>query len=366
MTRGDTDTAADPLPVFCARLKRLWEAAGLTQKSLARAAGLSTSQISDILNGKIKRLPDWGVVNKVVRACLAHAQKTGKPLPVDIRDERDWRRRYADLEQDFDTAVRPRRSTQAAAEWTVKTVGQYDPFDLEVHRVLLPTGTASLADDPEPLTPYLKRDHDNELRAALRRAAAGGPSMFAVLAGDSCTGKTRALYQALREVVPDWPLLRPADADELLELLHEGQFRPGRVLWLNETQRHLYGTSGKRAATLLRSTLMATDSAVAVGALWPRPYLEELTALGNSPDVHAAARALLGSPRTHHITVPDCLTGHQQQELAALAATDKRLAAAIAASGPDGDVIQHLVGGPELLHAYTTGRVQTKYVRNPH
>ena len=183
--------------------------------------------------------------------------------------------------------------------------------------------------------------------------AAGGPSVFAVLAGGSCTGKTRALYQGLREVVPNWPLLRPFDADELVELLQEGRFRAGTVLWLNETQRHLYAASGERAASLLRTALENTRGAVAVGALWPRPYLEELTAVGNSPDVHAAARALLDGPRTHRITVPDRLTAHQQREFAKLATADERMGAALAASGPDGDVIQHLTGGPELLHAYT-------------
>ena len=178
---------------------------------------------------------------------------------------------------------------EAATERTVETVRECDPFDLGVHRVLPPTGTVSLADDTEPLSPYLKPNHDNEVRAALRRGAGGGPSVLAVLAGDSCTGKTRALYEALGEVVPDWLLLRPADADELLGAAAGGPVpgRDGAVA--QSTQRHLYGTSGERAATLLRSTLAATDGAVAVGALWSRPYLEELTAAGNSPDAHAAA-----------------------------------------------------------------------------
>jgi hypothetical protein len=165
------------------------------------------------------------------------------------------------------------------------------------------------------------------------------------------------------EVVADWPLLRPADADELLDLLQKGRFRSGTVLWLNETQRYLDSIPGGRAASLLRSTLAATDGAVAVGALWSHPYLEKLTAAGNSPDLHAAARALIDGPRTRRITVPKRLDSHQQQELAALAGSDKRLAAALAASGPDGDVIQHLTGGPELLHAYIHGELFTPVER---
>ena len=100
--------------------------------------------------------------------------------------------------------------------------------------------------------------------------------------------------------------------------------------------------------------LAVTDGAVAVGALWRRPYLKELTARGNSPDVHAAARALLDGPRTVCITVPNRLTDHQQQKLAILADDNKWLDAALTASRLDGNVIQHLTGGPELLHAYNT------------
>ena len=53
--------------------------------------------------------------------------------------------------------------------------------------------------------------------------------------------------------------------------------------------------------------------------------------------------------------MPDHLTALQQEELAELGRGDERVRAALAASGPEGDVMQHLTGGPELLRAYIDG-----------
>jgi hypothetical protein len=236
----------------------------------------------------------------------------------------------------------------------LKTVAQTDPLDLDVHPAL-PPDSESLTEGLDALTPYLVRDHDVELRRVISQAALGGPSVFAVLAGNACTGKTRALYEAVRAITGSWPILCPLDADHLIELLQENRFRPGRVLWLNEAQRYLSGPLGEQAAALLRHTLMTCDGAVAVGALWSLPYLADLTAPGSNPDVHSAARVLLDNPRTYRIHVPDTLSDHERLKWAALAATDRRLDAALAASEPDGDVIQHLTGGPDLLRAYTRG-----------
>ena len=46
--RGDSGAALGPLALFCTKLKHLQQAAGVTQTSLARAADVSTSQMSDI------------------------------------------------------------------------------------------------------------------------------------------------------------------------------------------------------------------------------------------------------------------------------------------------------------------------------
>lgn len=180
-----------PLALFCGRLRLLWQAAGITQASLAAAASLGTSQMSDILNGNVKRLPGWDVTDAVVRACLAHAEKAGRPVPPDLRDRMDWRRRYGDVERDLETPVQPRREAAAGRP----LAGVTDPFALEVH---LP---AQLDDAPYREVPelpaYVAREHDAELMRIVAAAARGG-SGIAVLVGGSSTGKTRACWEALR------------------------------------------------------------------------------------------------------------------------------------------------------------------------
>lgn len=84
MDLGDPGTASDPLGLFCARLKRLQTQSGIKQAGLLGAAGLKRSQVSDILNSKIERPPDWGITIAIVRACLEHAKADGRLVPPDL------------------------------------------------------------------------------------------------------------------------------------------------------------------------------------------------------------------------------------------------------------------------------------------
>jgi transcriptional regulator with XRE-family HTH domain len=136
MERGNPGSTSGPLALFCARLKRLQMASGLSQAALAGAVHLGTSQMSDILNGQIKRLPDRDVTIAMVRACLEHAEAKGRPVREDLRDEGGWRRRYDDLEHDLDAEPRPGLRREAAAGWPLAKV--IDPFALEVHRPVQP------------------------------------------------------------------------------------------------------------------------------------------------------------------------------------------------------------------------------------
>ena len=172
MDLGDPGTASDPLGLFCVRLKRLQTQSGIKQAGLLGAAGLKRSQVSDILNGKTERPPDWGVTIAIVRACLEHAKADGRLVPPDLSDEADWQRRYFDLEQDLDTGARAKPQREEPAGRLLAEVT--NPFALEVHHPVQPDG-------PEPRLPtlpaYVAREHDAALGrvvvTALHRSAAG-------------------------------------------------------------------------------------------------------------------------------------------------------------------------------------------------
>jgi hypothetical protein len=234
-------------------------------------------------------------------------------------------------------------------------VANLDPHDLGVHVATLPSGSRH-GGQALGLTPYFERAHDAALRAEIGRAAAGGLSVLALLVGDSTTGKTRALYEALNghEEVRRWPMLRPADAEELRALLSEERITPGMVLWLNETQKFLYGVNGEKSAHGLLRILESTRQIIVVGAIWCA-YLDDLTDGGRPGDPTAGARELLDGSHTRKISVPSRMAAEEQRALAGLLAGDARLTIAVAASGEEGQVIQHLTGGPELLDAYLNG-----------
>ena len=231
-------------------------------------------------------------------------------------------------------------------------ISSLDAYDLGVHPAVLPEEHDA---DRPGLTPYLRRSHDTKLDNDIMQAAAGGRSIFAVLVGQSTTGKTRALFEALNRepAVRDWPLFRPADDGELAALLTQQRIGPRTALWLNETQQYLFPESGPEAARLLARLLTGTKGIIVVGAMWVE-YWNDLTRKGAAGDPYAAARELLEGS-AHRIDVADHLEEAEVQGLAALGVSDRRLAAAVAAAGTGGQVIQNLTGGPELFARYVDG-----------
>lgn len=216
---------------------------------------------------------------------------------------------------------------------TARPIGLWDPFDLDVHRAITVATTGLPA-----LPAYLRRGHDDELDAHL---ATLDRTTMVVLTGESSTGKTRALYEAVRrhEVLRDWPLVYPRTADDLVSTA--GRLRAGTVLWLNETQHHL---SGVQAVSTLRALLERPGPVVVLGTLWPQ-FWSEFTA------GHEHARSLLVH-RVVRIRVADRFDGRDVATLMADERADPRLVTAVTTSGPSRRVIQTIAGGPALVERY--------------
>jgi hypothetical protein len=235
-----------------------------------------------------------------------------------------------------------------------------DPFALQVHPAIHPG-------DPDlPALPvYVPREHDEVLAGLVADVSAGsaaddggGPavSRFVVLVGGSSAGKTRALWEAVQHLPPDWRLWNPrlpqALVDGVAGLLDEGRPAPRTVVWLNELQNYLAppGTDlGQAAAAAVLDLLESTANApvLIVGTLWPEHW-QSLTAAPAAADAdrHSQARTLLSG---RDVRVPDDFIGHEDAVLRA-AARDSRWHEAID-QAQDRPTL-YLAGGYDLLRRY--------------
>lgn len=174
------------------------------------------------------------------------------------------------------------------------------------------------------LTTYVERDFDRDLRERLT------PGTFVLLRGGSSTGKTRALFEAVRAVVPDWWLVHA-----------DGEAGARTVLWLDELQRDPPPPGRMRAAL--------GAGAIAVGTLWPDEYdCRMAPRLPGRPDPYAEQRELLGL--AHVIDVPEAFSPAERRRAAQLAERDGRLR--IALRSEDAGVTQVLAAGPELVRRW--------------
>jgi hypothetical protein len=146
-------------------------------------------------------------------------------------------------------------------------IKQYTPVALEVHQAIdSPDGGC-----PPSLPRYVPRAHDARLHDIVA-AAAGGSSRIAVLVGGSSTGKTRACWEAIQDLPPQWWLWHPIDPSRpaaAAKALNE--VGPYTVVWLNEAQHYLLTTAdpmiGERICAGLRTLLRHSERGPVL--IWP-------------------------------------------------------------------------------------------------
>lgn len=94
-TTPDGDFAAvstpnGPVADFCAALRGLQRTSGLSRTALARQLSYGRSQLYEILDGRIKRPPEWDkLVEPLVRACV-----TGGDRAVVECSVAEWKQRH--------------------------------------------------------------------------------------------------------------------------------------------------------------------------------------------------------------------------------------------------------------------------------
>ncbi|MGW0995389.1 hypothetical protein ACWD5V_19200 [Streptomyces sp. NPDC002523] len=237
-------------------------------------------------------------------------------------------------------------------------IGQWTPYDLEVHPAGPIMSSSRCGPQRRMLPSYVRREHD-EIIAEAVEAAAEGQSRMVVLVGSSSTGKTRACWEAVQPLAEaGWRLWHPFDptrADAALADLQ--QVRPRTVVWLNEAQHYLGDARvGEQIAAAVHALL--TDSerrpALVLGTLWPE-YARQYAALPTpgSADPHSRVRELLAG-RT--LTVPEIFNAPALTAAAQLAVNgDQLLAEALTRTANSGRVTQDLAGAPELLRVYEHG-----------
>jgi hypothetical protein len=215
---------------------------------------------------------------------------------------------------------------------------------------------------PRPV--YARRPHDERLRAVLNPETES--SRLVVIRGDALTGTSRTVYEAVTDVLADWTLEHPPTVAALAARL-AAEIPERTVLWLGELRHFADADGGAAVLDRLDNVLTDDGRVIAIATIWPG-YWDSYTAaaaagLGAADPAAAAGRLLAGldilaehdlsSHDPAHggvVDVPDRFT---PEEMTVAAETgDPALAAAIAAAGPDGQVIQHLAGAGELLARY--------------
>jgi hypothetical protein len=200
------------------------------------------------------------------------------------------------------------------------------PRELGIHNAI-PGGAG--ADD---LPTYVRRSFDFQLRAVLS-AKLPDRGNFVVLVGGSSTGKTRSLYEAIYELVPDWSLVQPTQAADLLDLRNT----PPRstVFWLDELQQYL---GGHPSLTSECVRVLVRHGNLVVGTLWPDQYAKWTA---GRDDVHRLVQSALP------IGVPESLDASELFEARLIAEQDSRIEDALKAR--EVGMTQVLAGGPRLV-----------------
>ncbi|MEV7192503.1 tetratricopeptide repeat protein [Streptomyces sp. NPDC093510] len=219
----------------------------------------------------------------------------------------------------------PHRPGEDPADWPV--AGAWEPLAAGVHPSLPDAGN-------HRVPPYVARDVDERIRGCVEETARRGG--LVVLVGDSAAGKTRALFEAVRTVLPNHRVCAPPPDEDMSYAVTSVENHDGPcVVWLDDLERFL--RPGGLGAGLLAALERRRVPVVATMRLKP------FEAFGAERD---------RGPWTHLLRAAQVVDLHRlwsERELARAGQyEDARVLEAVAHHGPYG-VAEYLAAGPALL-----------------
>ncbi|MFF4620170.1 tetratricopeptide repeat protein [Nonomuraea jabiensis] len=371
--------------IFAGYLKLAREAAWNPSAAwLARHSGIPQSTVESLISGRRKRLPDWSSqVEPLLRAYQRKVQDDQRGHPNSILGSlAAWKQVYDDAQNNRSTAspmpLQPveqstDRTDEHHSHWMEndsvthgpgRPIRQVRPLDLEVHPAI-DAGAAAVSLGPLPA--YIGRTHDVALASMVAEVQRLQDVQICVLVGESSTGKTRACWEAVRDLPEPWRLWHPLRPDRPEAALADlDSIGSHIVIWLNEAQHYLLtpaSPSGEQVAAALRDLLATPERGpvLVLATLWPA-YWDILTRMPapGLPDPHAQARELI---KNHSIRIPAAFTGPDlvAATLRADCVGDPRLIEALARA-QTGALTQYLAGGPALIERYENATVATRAV----
>jgi hypothetical protein len=146
-----------------------------------------------------------------------------------------------------------------------RPAGQWTPAELGVHQSI-GGGPPPQAAKAAPLPAYVRRPHDDRLRAVLNPATEY--SRLVVIRGDALTGTSRTVYEAVTDVLADWVVEYPPTVAALAARLEAGI--PERtVLWLGELRHYADADGGAAVLDRLDNVLEDDGRVIAIATIWP-------------------------------------------------------------------------------------------------
>ena len=222
-----------------------------------------------------------------------------------------------------------------------------DPVSVGVHPAV-----PALLEAADRAPAFVARDCMAELRAALLSG------QFALLVGESASGKSRAAFEAVREVLPDRRFVQPWGRDGLNTALDLAMEHPGCVLWADDLERFL-GEGGLTGAAVRGLLAAPGQRRHLVATMRAEEHARFVTGSGMAADALRDGRDVL-----HLAAIVSVPRLWSESELVRTRAcrSDPRIADAVAHAAQFGPA-EYLAAAPQLLASWRDGWAPSTHPR---